>query len=69
MDDTTQTGDNGEMTFAEKRHDQLTTAPEAEEKDAAPRIEVTQTPEGNKRIDWRDDAPVRPGGAEAVEQP
>jgi hypothetical protein len=50
-----------EMTAEEKRHDQLTTAPNAVESDADPRIDVTVEDSGVKRIDWRDDAPVRPG--------
>jgi hypothetical protein len=49
------------MTDEEKRHDQLTTAPKAVESDANPRIDVTEKPDGVKRIDWRDDAAVRPG--------
>ncbi|WAA65941.1 multidrug transporter [Microbacterium oxydans] len=49
-----------EMTSAEKRHDQLTSAPDATEADAAPRIEVTEH-EGNTRIDIAPEAPVRPG--------
>jgi hypothetical protein len=44
-----------------KRHDQLTTAPKATEADAAPRIDVTEQTDGTKRIDWRDDAEIRPG--------
>ena len=51
-----------EKSFEEKRHDQLTTAPDATEEDAAPRIDVTDEGDGIKRIDWRDDAEVRPGG-------
>jgi hypothetical protein len=50
-----------EPSFDEKRHDQLTSAPDATEEDAAPRIEVTDRGDGVKRIDWRDDADVRPG--------
>ena len=38
------------MTSEEKRHDQLTSAPEATEADAAPRIEVSEH-DGNTRID------------------
>lgn len=49
-----------EMTDAEKRHDQLTSAPDATEADAAPRIDVTEH-DGVTRIDIRDDAAVRPG--------
>jgi hypothetical protein len=49
------------MSAEEKRHDQLTTAPNAVESDAAPRIDVTAREGGVTRIDWRDDAPVRPG--------
>lgn len=66
MTDATRDSDD-EMTFEEKRHDQLTSAPDAVEADAAPRIEVTETPEGHTRIDWRDDAPVRPGGGDEAE--
>jgi hypothetical protein len=47
--------------FDQKRHDQLTTAPQATEEDAAPRIRVSETADGTKRIDWRDDADVSPG--------
>jgi len=46
---------------AEKRHDQLTTAPNAVESDADPRIDVTEEPGKPTRIDIRDDAAVRPG--------
>ena len=49
-----------DMTDAEKRHDQLTTAPKAVESDAAPRIEVTDH-DGVTRIDIADTAAVRPG--------
>lgn len=49
-----------EMTSEEKRHDQLTAAPDATEADAAPRIEVTER-EGVTRIDIAPDAAVRPG--------
>lgn len=47
-------------TFEANRHDQLTTAPDATEADAAPRIDVTEH-DGVTRIDLRDDAEVRPG--------
>jgi hypothetical protein len=50
--------------FDEKRRDQLTSAPQAEESDAAPRIDVSEGTNGATRIDVRDDAPVRPGPAE-----
>ncbi|MFB2554804.1 multidrug transporter [Herbiconiux liangxiaofengii] len=50
-----------ERSDAEKRHDQLTSAPGSTEADAAPRIEVSTTDEGHKRIDVRDDAEFRPG--------
>jgi hypothetical protein len=45
---------------AEKRAEQLTTAPNATEADAAPRIDVSEH-DGITRIDVRDDAAVRPG--------
>jgi hypothetical protein len=51
------------MTDDEKRRDQLLSAPDAREEDAAPRIEVTEH-DGVTRIDMRDDAPVRPGGTD-----
>jgi hypothetical protein len=53
-------------TFEEKRHDQLTAAPDATEADAAPRIEVSEH-DGNTRIDIAQDAPVRPGPGPGVE--
>ena len=51
---------DGEMTAEEKRHDQLTAAPDSTEADAAPRIEVSEH-DGNTRIDIAPDASVRPG--------
>ncbi|MEX0159405.1 MULTISPECIES: multidrug transporter [unclassified Microbacterium] len=54
------------MTSEEKRHDQLTSAPEATEADAAPRIEVSEH-DGNTRIDIAPDAAVRPGPGPGVE--
>ena len=48
-------------THDENRHDQLTTAPNATEEDAAPRIDVTDQGDGVTRIDVGDDAAVRPG--------
>ena len=53
-----------EMSDDEKRRDQLTTAPKADEKDAAPRIETSATPSGATRIDVADTAVVRPGNPE-----
>ena len=44
----------------ENRHDQLTSAPESTEADAAPRIEVSEGENGATRIDIADDAAVRP---------
>lgn len=49
-----------EMTNDEKRHDQLTSAPDAIEADAAPRIEVSEH-DGITRVDIAPDAAVRPG--------
>lgn len=48
-----------DMTDDEKRHDQLTSAPNATEEDAKPRIVVSEH-DGVKRIDIAEDAPVRP---------
>lgn len=49
------------MSHRDDRADQLTTAPAADEGDAAPRIDVTEAENGRRRIDVRDDADVRPG--------
>ncbi|WP_172582817.1 hypothetical protein [Subtercola boreus] len=46
---------------AEKRRDQLMTAPKADESDAEPRIDVTEVSEHVTRVDVRDDAKYRPG--------
>ena len=54
-----------EKSFDEKRHDQLTTAPKSTDADAAPRIDVTEKPDGVTRIDVRDDAAFRPGKGNA----
>ena len=59
-DDTASQTDDIGMTDEEKRRDQLTSAPDAVESDADPRIDVTHR-EGVTRIDIRDDADVRPG--------
>jgi hypothetical protein len=45
------------------REEQLTTAPKADETDAAARIDVSEAPSGAVRIDVRDDAKYRPGKA------
>jgi hypothetical protein len=55
------------MDADEKRHDQLTTAPQADESDAAPRIDVTEKSDGVTRVDVRDDAKYRPGEADATD--
>jgi hypothetical protein len=53
--------------FEAKRRDQLTSAPgdkwddEAAAESVAPRIEVTETEQGRKRIDVAETAAVRPG--------
>ncbi|PZU39452.1 MAG: multidrug transporter [Microbacterium sp.] len=52
--------DSTGMSADDKRHDQLTSAPEATEADAAARIEVTKV-DGVTRIDIASDAEVRPG--------
>ena len=49
-----------DMTSEEKRHDQLTSAPDATEADAAPRIEVTEH-DGVTRVDITPAAAGRPG--------
>ncbi|MEA9986844.1 multidrug transporter [Subtercola vilae] len=45
------------------REEQLMTAPKADASDAAPRIDVTERPDGVTRINVRDDAKYRPGRA------
>lgn len=60
------TADDG-ISDDEKRRDQLLAAPNAVEADAAPRIDVTRR-DGVTRIDIRDDAQVRPGDAETVDE-
>lgn len=64
MSHSEQTPDESEPTHEENRHDQLTTAPNATEADAAPRIDVTDRGDDITRIDIRDDAAVRPGAAD-----
>lgn len=59
-------GSADDETFEENRHDQLTSAPDATEADAAPRIEVSEH-DGNTRIDILPDAAVRPGPGPGVE--
>jgi hypothetical protein len=59
-----------EMSREQKRHDQLTSAPDATEADAAPRVEVSEH-DGNTSFDSLDDASVRPGpgtGADADDE-
>ena len=59
MDRNDETDGTG-MTDEEKRRDQLTSAPNAVDSDADPRIDVTHR-DGVTRIDVREDADVRPG--------
>jgi hypothetical protein len=54
--------DGVDMTFAERRHDELTRAPKSDESDAAPRITTEDRGDGMTRIDVADTAAVRPGG-------
>ena len=49
-----------EKTSEQNRHDQLTTAPDSTEADAAPRVEVTERG-GVTRVDIVEDAAIRPG--------
>lgn len=61
-----------EMSSKQMRRDQLTTAPDATEADAAPRVEVTEH-DGVTRVDVAKDGAVRPGPGpgmpEADEEP
>lgn len=54
------------MTDEEKRRDQLLRAAGSTERDAAPRIEVSQH-DGHTRIDIAEDAVVRPGPGPGVD--
>ncbi|WP_378148571.1 multidrug transporter [Cnuibacter sp. UC19_7] len=69
MDSDTDTGSGTDPDFEQKRHDQLTTAPKATEADAEPRIRVSETDHGTKRIDWRDDADVSPSSGDDADYP
>ncbi len=60
QNDTANDGANDGEDFEANRHDQLTSAPDSTEADAAPRIDVSEH-DGTTRIDIRDDAKVRPG--------
>ncbi|GEP48493.1 multidrug transporter [Microbacterium saccharophilum] len=57
--------DTDGMTDEEKRRDQLLRAEGSTERDAAPRIEVSEH-DGNTRIDIAEDAVVRPGPGPGV---
>ncbi len=52
------------ITDPAEREEQLTTAPNAVPEDANERIELSEGTDGATRIDWSDDAAVRPGGAD-----
>jgi hypothetical protein len=54
--------DGVDMTFEERRVDELTRAPKSDPEDAAPRVTVEHTDGGNVRIHVADTAAVRPGG-------
>jgi len=60
-------GDGIGMTAQEKRHDQLTSAPDATEADAEARIDVTES-DGVTRIDIAEGAPIRPGPGPGMEE-
>lgn len=52
------------ITDPAEREEQLTTAPNAVPEDANERIELSEGTDGATRIDWSDDAAVRPGDAD-----
>lgn len=58
------TDDGVDMTFSERRHDELTRASGSTEADAAPRITTEDRGDGMTRIDVADTAAVRPGGVD-----
>lgn len=53
--------DGVDMTFEERRQDTLRRMSGSDEHDAAPRVEVSEAPDGDVRIDVADTAAVRPG--------
>lgn len=53
-----------EILDPDERAEQLTTAPQADPSDAAPRITLTEGADGKTRIDIAPSAAVRPGGPE-----
>ena len=52
------------ITDPDERAEVLTRAPKADPEDANPRIDLSEGTDGATRIDWRDDAVVRPGRSE-----
>jgi len=56
------------ITDPEERAEELTRAPKSDPEDADMRIDLSEGTDGATRIDWRDDAVVRPGKAEPREE-
>ena len=56
------------ITDPDERAEELTRAPKSDPEDADMRIDLSEGTNGATRIDWRDDAVVRPGRAEPREE-
>ena len=56
------------ITDPEERAEELTRAPKSDPEDADMRIDLSEGTDGATRVDWRDDAVVRPGKAEPREE-
>ena len=56
------------ITDPDERAEELTRAPKSDPEDADMRIDLSEGTDGATRIDWRDDAVVRPGKAEPREE-
>ncbi|SBN61502.1 hypothetical protein GA0004736_0389 [Curtobacterium sp. 9128] len=60
--------DGVDMSFEERRHDTLRRMSGSDAHDEAPRVEVSEEPDGTVRIDVADSAAVRPGGTERTQE-
>jgi hypothetical protein len=56
------------ITDQDERDEEMRRAPKADPEDSDLRIDLSEGTDGATRIDWRDDAVVRPGKAEPREE-
>jgi len=56
------------ITDPDERDEEMLRAPKSDPKDSDLRIDLSEGTDGATRIDWRDDAVVRPGKAEPREE-